>query len=54
MPRGCYLWVRVPADNDGDRPGVTVTQDPVDFVERHAVNGRVIDLHDLVATPGKA
>ena len=50
----CYLWVRVSADNDGDGPGTAVTQDRIDFVERHAVHRGVIDFHDLVTTPVKA
>lgn len=50
----CYLWVWMPADDDGDGPRTAVTQDGVDFVERQAVHGGVIDFHDLVATAGKA
>lgn len=52
--RGCYLWVWMPADDDGHGARTAVTQDRVDLVERHAVHGGVPDLHDLVATPGKA
>lgn len=50
--RGCpgsHLWVWMAANHDGDGTRVTVTQDGVDFVERHAVNGGVVDLHQLVA-----
>ena len=53
MPRGSHLWVWMAANHDGDGTWVTVTQDGVDFVERHAVNGGVVDLHQLIATSAR-
>lgn len=41
-------------DDDGDWTGTAVTQDPVDFIERHAVHRGIIDFHNLIATPAKA
>lgn len=42
------------ADNDGDGTGVTVAQDGIDFIERHAVHRGIVDLHNLIATPAEA
>jgi len=53
MPRGSHLWVWMAANHDGDGTWVTVTQDGVDFVERHAVNGGVVDLHQLIAASAR-
>ena len=53
MLRGSHLWVRMAANHDGDGTRVTVTQDGIDFVECHAVNGGVIDLHQLIAASAK-
>lgn len=52
--RGCYLRVRMPADGDGDQAGVTVAEDRVDRVERHAACGAVVDFYNLVTTPAGA
>ena len=42
----------MPADNDLDRAGGTLAQHRVHIVQGHAVHHRVIDLHDLIPTPG--
>lgn len=50
----CHLWVWMPAHNDGDRAGLAVAQDRIDFIECHTGHRRVIDFHNLVATPARA
>ena len=42
------------ANHDGDGTRVTVTQDGVDLIERHAVHGAVVDFHKFIATPAEA
>lgn len=48
-----YLRVGVSTDDDLNRTRTALTQNRVDVIQRHATNHRVINLHDLIATPDR-